>query len=142
MKRTMKSTVSVLLVIVCLVSLVACNSTTTTTSLWDNALYLEDTAFGEGEKTAVVDVCAEDKTVTFTVNTDKNTVGDALFEHGLIDGEDSEYGLYIKKVNGITADYDVDQSYWAFYIDGEYATSGVDTTEIAQGATYRLEYTK
>jgi len=139
----MKKAISLLLVVLCVVSLTACNSVpTATTSLWDNAIYLEDTSFGEGAKVAVVEVCAEDKTVTFTVNTDKDTVGDALFEHGLIDGEDGEYGLYIKKVNGITADYDIDQSYWAFYIDGEYATSGVDTTEIAQGATYRLEYTK
>ncbi len=138
----MKNAISLLLVVLCVVSLTACNQPADPSSLWDNAIYLEDTSFGEGEKVAVVEVCAEDKTVTFTVNTDKDTVGDALFEHGLIDGEDGEYGLYIKKVNGITADYDIDQSYWAFYIDGEYATSGVDTTEIAQGATYRLEYTK
>ena len=63
-------------------------------------------------------------------------------EHKLIEGDEGPYGLYIKKVNGITADYDVDKSYWGFYINGEYATTGVDTTKITEGATYKLEYTK
>ena len=63
-------------------------------------------------------------------------------EHGLIAGEEGDYGLYVKVVNGITADYDVDQSYWAFYIDGDYAMSGVDTTAITEGVTYQLVYTK
>ena len=78
----------------------------------------------------------------FTVNTDKETVGEALLEHELIAGEDGQYGLYIKTVNGITADYDVDQSYWAFYADGEYAMAGVDMTEIDEDVTYQLAYTK
>ena len=65
-----------------------------------------------------------------------------MFEHELISGEESQYGLYIKSVNGIVADYDVDASYWAFYVDGEYAMSGVDTTEIAEGKVYQLVYTK
>ncbi len=112
------------------------------TGLWANATYLKDTEFGSGAKTAVVEVKIEDQTITFTVKTDKKTVGEALIEHKLIDGEEGAYGLYVKVVNGITADYDIDQSYWSFYIDGEYATSGVDTTDIKEGAIYRLEYTK
>ena len=112
------------------------------TGLWKDATYLKDTEFGTGAKTAVVEVKIEDQTVTFTVKTDKKTVGEALIEHKLIDGEEGAYGLYIKVVNGITADYDVDQSYWSFYINGEYAMSGVDTTEIKEGEIYRLEYTK
>jgi hypothetical protein len=98
--------------------------------------------FGEGAKTAVVEVKVEDETVTFTIHTDKETVGDALIEHELISGEEGAYGLYIKTVNGITADYDTDQSYWAFYIDGEYAMTGVDGTEIDADARYTLEYAK
>ena len=49
----------------------------------------------------------------FVVNTDKETVGDALLEQNLIEGDDSEYGLYVKTVNGITVDYDTDHTYWA-----------------------------
>lgn len=138
----MKKTLSLLIAVFCVLTFAACKSTPEPSTLWANALYTEDTTFGDGETTVEVQVKVIDKTVTFTVNTDKETVGAALVEHGLIAGEESEFGLYLKVVNGITADYDVDQSYWAFYVNGEYAMSGVDTTEITAGATYLLEYTK
>lgn len=72
----------------------------------------------------------------FDIVTNKATVGEALVEKGLIDGEDSEYGLYVTTVNGVTLDWDKDQKYWAFYIDGEYATTGVDSTNVTEGAVY------
>ena len=76
------------------------------------------------------------------VKTDAVTVGEALLENGLIAGEDGDYGLYVKTVCGITADYDVDKTYWAFYINGEYAMSGVDKTDIADGAVYEFKIEK
>lgn len=79
---------------------------------------------------------------TYDLSTQKATVGEALLEEGLIVGEDSEYGLYVTTVNGITADWDKDQTYWAFYIDGEYAMTGVDATEVTEGATYSFVLTK
>ncbi len=141
MKKTIQSTVTVILALIFIVALVSCD-TVEKTGVWENATYRKDTEFGNGAKTVVVEVKAEDQQVTFTIKTDKDTVGAALLEHGLIAGEEGAYGLYIKQVNGITADYDVDQTYWSFYINGEYAMTGVDTTEITEGATYRLEYTK
>ena len=134
--------VSVVLVIICLFGITACDNSTEKAELWENATYQTDTELGKGEKTVVVEVKAEEKEVTFTIKTDKKTVGEALFEHDLISGDEGEFGLYIKTVNGITADYDVDKTYWAFYIDGEYATEGVDTTEITEGVTYQLVRSK
>ena len=141
MKRTIKSTISLILALLVIFAIVSCN-TVEKTGVWENATYRKDMEFGSGAKTVVVEVKAEEQLVTFTVKTDKDTVGAALLEHGLIAGEESAYGLYVKVVNGITADYDVDQSYWAFYINGEYGMAGVDSTEITEGATYKLEYTK
>ena len=141
MKKVINSTISVLLVLMCVICLVSCNAVDKT-GVWENATYRKDMSFGDGAKVVVVEVKAEDHVVTFTVNTDKDTVGAALLEHELIAGEESEYGLYVKTVNGMLADYDIDQSYWGFYIDGEYAMSGVDTTEIVEGRVYKLEYTK
>ena len=63
-------------------------------------------------------------------------------EHSLLEGDEGPYGLYVKKVNGITADYDVDQSYWGFYKNGEYMMTGIDMTEFADGEHYELVYTK
>ncbi len=144
MKNTIKTTAILILALACIFCTVACKSKNTNgkTDLWENAIYLEDTEFGEGGNKVVVEVKAADKSVTFTVNTNKTTVGAALLEHGLIAGDQGEFGIYIKSVNGIIADYDINQSYWAFYIDGEYAMTGVDTTEITQDAAYLLEYTK
>lgn len=140
MKKTLNSILSVVLVLACFLCFVSCGDTKT--GLWENATYQNDKEFGTGKTILTVEVKAEEKTVTFTINTDKTTVGAALLEHNLIAGDDSEYGLYVKVVNGITADYDVDASYWAFYINGEYAMTGVDSTEITPGTTYQLVYSK
>ena len=103
----------------------------------------ETTVVGEGQtQFAFVVVDKEGNETTFEVHTDKATVGDALLELGLIDGGESEYGLFVKSVNGITADYDVDQTYWAFYVNGEYAMSGVDTTAIDESMVYSFKVEK
>lgn len=112
------------------------------TGLWENAIYTKETELGSGSKEFHLVVEAENQSVTFTIHTDADTVGAALLEHGLIAGEETELGLMVKTVNGITADYNVDRSYWAFYINGEYAMTGVDGTEIKAGDAYRLVYTR
>lgn len=81
---------------------------------------------------------ADGNKTSFTVNTDKILVGEALQELGLIEGEEGPYGLYVKTVNGITYDYDIHGKYWAFYVDGSYASAGVDVTAINAGASYEF----
>ena len=112
------------------------------TGLWKDATYTENTTFGKGSNTLIVTVEASDKSVDFTIKTDKTVVGDALKEHKLIDGEEGPYGLYVKVVNGIEADYDKDESYWAFNKDGESMQTGVDQSEFKNGDHYELVYTK
>ncbi len=95
------------------------------------------THLGTGEKQFDFEVKNSDgSTNLFVINTDKSTVGEALIELELISGDEGPYGLYVKTVNGVTLDYDTDGKYWAFYINGEYGTTGVDTTEIVSGTTY------
>ena len=95
---------------------------------------------GEGSKEFALSVTDKDGNETqFEIHTDKEMVGEALQELNLIDGEEGEYGLFVKTVNGITADYDTDGVYWAFYVNGEYATSGVDVTQITEGDSYALK---
>ncbi len=141
MKQTIKSTLIVVLSLIFVLSLVACN-TVDKTGIWEDATYRRDMEFGKGAKTVVVQVKAIDQMVTFTIKTDKTTVGEALMEHGLIDGDQGAYGLYVKEVNGMVADHDVDQTYWAFYINGEYGMTGVDMTEINEADVYQLELAK
>ena len=54
----------------------------------------------------------------------------------------AEIGEGSKTVNGMTADYDKDGVYWAFYIAGEYAMTGVDATNITDGAQYAFRMEK
>lgn len=151
MKKTIKTIICTLLLLTLVFCTFSCNkekgaddgdSDGAQASLWESATYTENKTFGEGSKTLTVEVKVEDKTVVFTVKTDKATVGEALLEHSLIAGEEGQFGMYVKVVNGITADFDVDQSYWALYINGEMAMTGVDTTEINEGDVYQLAYTK
>ena len=141
MKKTIKLAISIIFSLMLIFCLFSCNRDASA-DVWENATYREDTELGNGAKTVVVEVKAGENKVTFTIKTDKKTVGEALIEHGLISGEEGPYGLYVKAVNGITADYDVDKSYWAFNIGGEYAMTGVELTEITEGVIYQLEYKK
>ena len=102
-----------------------------------------DSILGEGATVFLFTVVDKDgNEANFEIHTDKEIVGDALLEVGIIAGEESEYGLFVKTVNGITADYNTDGTYWAFYINGEYAVSGVDTTPISEGETYTFKVEK
>jgi len=75
----------------------------------------------------------------YEIHTDKKTVGEALEELELIEGEEGPYGLYVKTVNGITLDFDKDGKYWAFYVNDEYGQTGADVTEIQEGTSYAFK---
>ena len=127
-----------LCVIVCIVLIAAMALITTSCDgNTDSSGSNTDVATEKTFSFTVVDV--DGKESKFEITTDKKTVGEALLDEGLIAGEDSEYGLYVKTVNGITLDYDKDGKYWAFYVNGEYGMSGVDTTEIEDNAEYMFK---
>ena len=158
MKRTSKA---LLMAFVCSCSLVftACGSTDKETpssangsstvgaaesgesSLWDNAQYKEDAEIGEGKHSVLVEVKIGDRSVTLTVKSDKDNLADMLTENGLVDGDTSEYGLYIKKVNGVTADYEIDGAYWGLNKDGEPTPVGASAITVTDGEHYELVYT-
>lgn len=141
-KRILALFSALLLLLALTLSLASCGEQIDAEGLWADATYRSDKTFGNGENTVTVVVKVEEQSVTFTIKTDKTIVGEALIEHELIAGDIGDYGLYVKSVNGIRADYDVDKAYWAFYIDGEYALTGVDMTPIEEGKTYELVYSK
>lgn len=96
-----------------------------------------------GTKTITVKVIDnEGKETSFTIKTDAEYLRGALEQEKLIEGDESQYGLYVKVVNGVKADFDKDGAYWGFYKAGQYLMTGVDTTEIADGDTFEIIYTK
>ena len=93
--------------------------------------------------TITVDVVhGNGETKTFTITTQETTLRGALDQENLIQGEEGAFGLYIKVVDGETADYDTDGAYWALYEGDAYAMNSADKTEISDGAKYKLVYTK
>ena len=126
----MKKLISLLLVMVMVLGLVGCGNA-------ESKEPKEPKATGASFTVVVADL--EGKETTFEYTSDKATVGEALIAEGLIEGHETEYGLYVDSVNGVALDWDKDGKYWAFYIDGEYAMTGVDATEITEGATYAFK---
>ena len=120
-----------------------CNDKATQEVTPGTSVSVESNVLGEGDTKFTLSVVDQDGNETqFEIHTDKETVGEALLECGLVEGDEGEFGLYVKKVNGIEADYDKNGTYWAFYINGEYATTGVDSTTITEGDTYSLKVEK
>ena len=120
----MKKIVSMLLALVMLFALTACGA--------------KEEAPAEAVSFKVIVTDLEGNETTFEYTSSASNVGEVLVAEGLVVGHDADYGLYIDSVNGIAADWDNDQTYWAFYINGEYAMTGVDQTPIADGETYTL----
>ena len=146
-KNGLNKLLALLLALVMVLALAACgNKEQDNGGAGDDANVVTDgvvadgATVGEGKTAFTVEVVQMDGTaIKFTVNTDKATVGEALLDLGIVAGDTTEYGLYIKTVNGVTLDYDADGAYWTFYINGEYASTGVDSTNIEAGATYTLK---
>jgi len=80
---------------------------------------------------------SEGNTTSRSITTEKEKVGDALRDEGII----TETG-YITVVNGATADWDKDQAYWKLVINGEDAMEGVDDIKAVEGSVYEFIYTK
>lgn len=151
----MKNITNKLLMLLCSVLIVAtalttigCSSTTNETPEQSASETASETAsvkksVGKGD--TVFDFIVVDKEgneTAYEVHTDKDNVGAALLDAGLIAGDNSAYGLYVKTVNGITLDYDKDKMYWSFYVNDAYAQTGVDSTPIKSGETYTFKAAK
>lgn len=98
----------------------------------------------KGGKTITIEVVSKDASKTdYTVSTDAEYLRQAMEEtEGLtFAGDESTYGLMVTEVNGEAADYQADGAYWAFYVNDNYCEYGVDTQPVADGDTFRIEYT-
>lgn len=98
----------------------------------------------EGSKAITIEVVnkAQESTI-YEFKTDAEYLRQAMDEaEGLTyDGSESEYGMMVSTVNGEVADYNVDQSYWGFYVNGEYCNYGIDTQPVLDGDAFQIVYT-
>lgn len=98
-----------------------------------------------GSKAVSIEVVDNTGAVTsYDVTTDAEYLAEVFDEIAdlTVEGDISDYGLYINTVNGVTADYNVDGSYWCIMVNGEYGLYGADTQPVADGDKYGLVYTK
>lgn len=96
----------------------------------------------EGMKSFTLTVVHKDGTSKdMELKSDAEYLGAFLQDEGIITGEEGQYGLYIKEVDGEKAVYEEDNAYWAFYEGEEYALQGIDLTPITDGTVYKLIYT-
>ena len=93
-----------------------------------------------GSKTITVDIVMYDGTTTKTITTDAEYLRGALEQEKLVAGDESQYGLFVKTVNGYTVD-DSKQEWWCFTKGGEALFTGVDDTPIADGDKFEITLT-
>ncbi|MDE5765232.1 MAG: DUF4430 domain-containing protein [Ruminococcus sp.] len=93
-----------------------------------------------GEKNITLEVVSERDNYNFSAqyNTSDEYLGDFLDKENLIGFETSEYGRFVKSVQGYEAK-DEEQSWWNISINGESAVTGVDEIVLEDGSVYKLE---
>ena len=151
MKRITLTLLALVLALSCVLCIVGCemneNETTAETvaegetvaaeGLWEKATYRANTTVGDGAKSVSFTVEADGKIITITLKTDKDTLGEAMFEQDLIN-DASFFNIF----NGIEASWEKDQAYWAFYEGNTMMPYGVNDQEINGGESFRFVYTK
>ena len=94
-----------------------------------------------GEKAFTVTIVHSDGTSKeLSLSSSEEFLAPALRAEGILTDDGVETGMY-NTVDGETASWEENQSYWGFYIGGEYAMTGMNDTPIEDGAAYKLEYT-
>lgn len=95
-----------------------------------------------GSKDITVKVIHKDGSEkVFEYSTEAEYLGEVIMAEGLVNGEETSFGLYFDTVDGEKADWSADQSYWAILIGEEYAIVGADGIALTDGGEYTLVYT-
>lgn len=151
MKRITLTLLALILALSCMLCIVGCemneNETTAETvaegetiaaeGLWESATYRANTTLGKGAKSVSFTVEAEGKMITITLMTDKDNLGEAMFEHDLIND-----ASFFNVLNGMEASWEKDQAYWAFYEGDTMMPYGVIDQKVNGGESFRFVYTK
>ena len=92
-------------------------------------------------KTITIEIVADGKETTNDYKTTAENLGKMLVEEGIVEDNQSEYGLYIQTVyieeTARTCD-DSKQEWWCITKGGETVMTGADYTPIANGDKFEL----
>lgn len=96
----------------------------------------------EGAKSIEVVVVHKDGTErSFPVNTDAEYLAEVLVSEGIVEDNQTEYGLYILVADGEYADYEADGGWWAVYEGDTRSNFGASELPIQDGGLYKVVYT-
>lgn len=127
----MKILAMALVVLMAVTSLISCS-------------LVADTNSDNGEKETIVitvKVIAADKSEkSFTIETNKKNLGDALLDKSLVTKEEHKSGFYTY-VDGVRADYNKDGRWWCLTKGGKEVFTGFNDTKIADGDTFEITNT-
>lgn len=90
-----------------------------------------------GKEIAITITHGDGSVNELTLNTEQEFLRGALEEEDLIEGTESDWGLYVLTVDGETAD-DANMEWWSFTQGGEWLMTGVDSTPIADGDAFEI----
>ena len=141
MKTTNRS-LSFVALLLCVLLIAAAVCTSCAPTLTDlGATIVAEKEVGEGEKTITFTaVNGANEATVFTVHTDAEYLRGALEPHGIIAGTETDYGMWVSTVNGVTAN-DEKQEWWKLYEGNEMSNYGVDTQAIKDGGSYTFALT-
>ena len=140
MKRQVSISISSILLILLIAAAAMFTGCAPRTTVGEAEIIAEKT-LGNGATTFTFTVVnAENKATVYTIQTDAENLRGALTENGLI--PEGNPGDLVNTVDGITADYSVDEGWWKLLANGEMVNYGVDDATITEGADYAFVYTK
>ena len=93
-----------------------------------------------GKQLTVQVVHGDGSSKDFQLNTEEEFLGPVLVAEGVVEDNQSAYGLYILTADGETAD-EANQEWWQITNNGESLNTGADSTPIADGEHYELTLT-
>ena len=110
----------------------------TGSSVSDNA----DANEQESKMSISVTIVYKDKTQKiFDIKTNEKYLSDALFQEGLVTKEEHNGSGMYTVIDGVKADYSVDQSWWCVTKDGAMTNYGMDDLILSNGDKYEITYT-
>ena len=133
MKKTVITSVSIILSLVFMLFAVSCAKKVDATGAWENATYLKNTTVGKGDKEIKIDIEAGEQSITLTVKTDKATLGEALYELELIND-----ASFFDTLNGMKADFNDGGMFWKVLKGDTMLPHGVNEEKISGGESYKF----
>lgn len=141
LKRGLALVLTLLMIACCFAACGSNASSGTETSGTSSTAEGSSAAATEGGKTITLTVVHKDgSSKDFTIKTDAENLRNALEQEKLVEGEEGDYGLYVKTVDGETVN-DANEEWWCLTKGGAQVNTGVDDTKIADGEAYEFTFT-